>query len=98
MKKRWIARMLAVVFVMVSVLSPMGGKNVRAEEEEDREYSFSTSPGIYTPVQVDEFYFNDITLSFDGYIYTLQMDVIKCQVPMYRKSYIKMYNYSSCLI
>ncbi len=38
-----------------------------------------------------------IVAAYLGYGYNKPTD-IKCQVPMYRKSYIKMYNYSSCLI
>lgn len=75
MKKQRIAKLLVIILIMLSVFSPLRSGSVMAEESEDT-YEFSTSPGIYKPVQVDEFYFNNISLRKANGMCNLYMDVI----------------------
>ena len=74
MKKRCLAIMLGVVLTLISVLSPVQKKNVVAETEEE-EHRYSFSPGIVTPFQLDEFYFDNIFFYYDGSISILKMNV-----------------------
>lgn len=76
-EKRRISVVLIVCILLCFVLSPFSGTTIKAEEtEEEKVEIINFNQAIVCNKQVDEFYFYNTSLTYDGSTATLRMEVI----------------------